>query len=95
MEFDPQFRVTAFREKSANAAAGWINAGIYLLEPEFLESIPASGAVSLEREVFPRWVAAGRLYGFCGTGRFIDIGTPESYAEAGRFFAAEKKDANS
>ena len=42
--------------------------------------------MSLEREVLPRWVADPGIRGVPG-GRFIDIGTPESFAAAEAFFA--------
>jgi NDP-sugar pyrophosphorylase family protein len=80
-------QIIQFEEKGSAAGAGWINAGIYLLSQRLLRDIPTSGAVSLEREVFPAWVGRA-LYGWRGGGRFIDIGTPDSYAEAARFFAA-------
>jgi NDP-sugar pyrophosphorylase family protein len=41
--------------------------------------------VSLEREVFPALAGRG-LRGVAFRGRFIDIGTPESLAEAEGFF---------
>lgn len=78
-------RITRFEEKEPTLTPGWINAGIYLFERQLLEAIPGGRAVSLEREVFPAWVAAGMVYGFTGGGRFIDIGVPESYAAAGDF----------
>ena len=68
--------------------ARWINAGIYLLNHRLLLTIPASGAVSLEREMFPAWIGQG-LYGYRSEGRFVDIGTPEAYAVAEQFFAPE------
>lgn len=85
---DERGAVTGFEEKNAAGGKGFINAGIYLLERSLLESIPKGQKVSLEREVFGRFVGRG-LYAFKGGGRFIDIGTPESYAEAQRFFAPE------
>lgn len=78
--------VTRFEEKGGSCERGWINAGVYALNREELERIPQNRAVSLEREVFPKWVAAETVFGFPG-GRFIDIGTPESYVEAEVFFA--------
>lgn len=81
---DDQQRVAAFVEKGASAGPGWINAGIYLIARRLLESIPPGKAVSLEREVFPGWVAA-RFYGHRCRARFLDIGTPESYALAEAF----------
>jgi len=75
-------------ERSEGSGPGWINAGIYLLNHRLLLTIPASGAVSLEREVFPAWIGRG-LYGYRSEGRFLDIGTPEAYALAEQFFASE------
>jgi NDP-sugar pyrophosphorylase family protein len=81
--------VSSFREKGASGP-GWINAGLYLLSRGLIESIPAGGAVSLEQGILPRWVSRG-LFGHRAEGRFIDIGTPESYAAADRFFGASKE----
>jgi NDP-sugar pyrophosphorylase family protein len=75
-------RITAFREKSTSAGAGLVNAGIYLIERTALDEIPANTPLSLEREVFPGWLASGGLNGVVGAEPLIDIGTPESYAAA-------------
>jgi NDP-sugar pyrophosphorylase family protein len=83
-------RIARFEEKSASGGRGWINAGVYLLARSLLEEIPSGGAVSLERELFPRWAAEGRCHGFPTAGRFLDIGTPESYARAEAFFARRR-----
>jgi mannose-1-phosphate guanylyltransferase len=66
---------------------GWsgpplINAGVYLLDREVLDLIPTGGPSSLERDVFPRLAAAGRLFGCVDKGYWRDIGTPESYLDA-------------
>jgi NDP-sugar pyrophosphorylase family protein len=78
----------AYHEKSPEVRAGWINSGIYLLEPCVVESIPTGRAVSIERDIFPQWIGKG-LYGFRCRGRFIDIGTPESYRQAEQFFSEQ------
>jgi NDP-sugar pyrophosphorylase family protein len=79
-------RALSFEEKTG-AGGGWINAGIYLLERSLIAEVPENVPVSLEREMVPAWLARGeRVYGYCTSGRFIDIGTPQSYAEAARFF---------
>jgi hypothetical protein len=52
-------------------------------------TIPAGRAVSIENEMFPAWVGQG-LYGYQSEGRFIDIGTSESYMLAEQFFATER-----
>ncbi len=80
-------RVVRFAEKAARWG-GWINAGVYLLDRSVIEPIPPGGQVSLERDLLPWWVRSRRVYGLRCRGRFLDIGTPESYAEAERFFRA-------
>jgi NDP-sugar pyrophosphorylase family protein len=86
VEAQPDGRIEAFREKSAGAGPGWINAGIYLIRRELLAALPDSDNRSLECDLLPRWVL-GHVHGYPSTGRFIDIGTPESLAQANRFFA--------
>ena len=83
--FDAEDQITCFTEKSPVGGPGWINAGLYLLSPQVLVSIPVNQAVSIEREVFPNWVGHG-LYAFRTTGKFLDIGTPESYSTAQQVF---------
>lgn len=79
--------VTAFAEKrSQDKAAGWINAGVYLLSRRVLAAIPEDTPASLEHDVFPGLVGQG-LRGFAITGRFLDIGTPEDFAAAESFFS--------
>lgn len=80
-------RIERFEEKGGSAGPGWINAGVYLLNRDALNELEPGRSVSLEREVLPRWVERGAVFGFPGSRRFIDIGTPESYAEAEAFFA--------
>ncbi|HSB68406.1 MAG TPA: nucleotidyltransferase family protein [Candidatus Methylomirabilis sp.] len=78
---DADGRVLGFSEKGAQAGPGWINAGAYLLARRLISTIPAAGAVSLEREMFPAWIGHG-LYGCRGDGVVLDIGTPEAYTGA-------------
>lgn len=82
--------IVSFDENSGESSPGWINAGIYLLTRPLLLTIPANGVVSLEREMFPAWIGRG-LYGYQSEGPFLDIGTPESYVLAERFFVKGKK----
>src|SRR5262249_34692880 len=81
-------RITHFVEKQENSGPGWINAGICLLQRSLVEEIPVGRAVSLERDMLPLWLTSRRVYGFQSAGRFLDIGTPASYASASRFFTA-------
>lgn len=82
-------KIQSFSEKVASLGGGYINAGIYLLSKSLLKTIPTEKNVSLELEMFPAWLSKG-LYGYKNQGRFIDIGTPESYSEAGQFFFPRK-----
>jgi D-glycero-alpha-D-manno-heptose 1-phosphate guanylyltransferase len=78
--------ILRFEEKQESAEPGLINAGIYLIERDFLRSIPTTKPVSLEREIFPAWIG-GDFYGYQAGSPFLDIGTPESYSVAEDFFA--------
>jgi NDP-sugar pyrophosphorylase family protein len=77
---DPQQHITDFREKDQSASGGWINAGVYVLDPAVLDLIPSGRPVSIEREIFPALAARQRLYGFPLDGAFVDMGTPEGLA---------------
>ena len=85
---DPHGDVLEFREKSQERGAGLINAGIYMLERDAVRSIPEGCAVSIESEFFPRLIGHG-LSAVVGEGPFIDIGTPEAYAQAGQYISGE------
>ena len=79
--------VIAFVEKPppGKAPSNWINAGIYVLEPAFLQRIPPRLNVSVERETFPRMLAEpGLLFGYQSDAYWLDIGTPEKYLQAHR-----------
>jgi len=71
--------VLLFREKEDKGGSGWVCVGVYLLSQEIIASMPADGPCSLERDVLP---AAAGLFGYRIEGPFLDIGTPESYAQA-------------
>ena len=84
---DAEGRVDAFVEKPEPGAAVtrdppyWINAGAYVLDGWFLETVPYLERVNIEREVFPQLVGHG-LYGWHSNGYWNDIGTPASYLAA-------------
>ncbi|MBY0232205.1 MAG: nucleotidyltransferase family protein [Gemmataceae bacterium] len=80
-------RVWRFVEKGPSHGPGLVNAGVYLLEPEAVQALP-SGPSSLERDLFPVMSREGNLAGCPTDGPFLDIGTPESYAQAEAHFAA-------
>jgi mannose-1-phosphate guanylyltransferase/D-glycero-alpha-D-manno-heptose 1-phosphate guanylyltransferase len=84
---DADGAIRRFTEKQPEAVPGWINAGIYWLDHARIESISPRMPLSLERDVFPAWIGSG-LMGLRTSARFIDIGTPGSYADASAFFRA-------
>jgi D-glycero-alpha-D-manno-heptose 1-phosphate guanylyltransferase len=90
VQIDRHGKIRAFKEKKRSCGRGWINAGVYLMKRDLIAYIPAERTIFLEKELFPR-LTDGQISGFCCQGRFIDIGTPQSYAEAESFFG-EKKD---
>jgi NDP-sugar pyrophosphorylase family protein len=86
IEIDGDGAVVKWLEKGEAASAGpaWINAGVYLLNTGLIRSLDSS-VRSLEREVFPAIIGKG-LFALKNAAPFIDIGTPESLAEADAFF---------
>ncbi|MBL7145641.1 MAG: nucleotidyltransferase family protein [Phycisphaerae bacterium] len=85
---DEDERITAFNEKGADSGPGLINAGVYLFAKSIIELLPTNETVSLEKELFP-FIDTSDIYGFCCDGKFIDIGTPQSYASAESFFCGQ------
>jgi mannose-1-phosphate guanylyltransferase len=79
----PDGRVREFREKPAELVPGDVNAGTYVLEGSAVEGWPLEETVSIERQVFPSLIAAGRpVYGFVSDAYWLDLGTPEQYLRA-------------
>ena len=88
VELDADGRICRFVEKQHATGTGWINAGIYLLARSRVQRIAAATPLSLEHDSFPAWVGHG-LFALRTRARFLDIGTPRSYAAASAFFQAE------
>ena len=74
-------RIRRFFEKPTwpQVFSDWINASIYLIEPELINHIPGEHrSVLFEQEVFPPLAAAqAAIYGFPIEGYWRDVGTPE------------------
>jgi NDP-sugar pyrophosphorylase family protein len=96
VETDPSGAVRAFVEKPppGEIRCDTINAGIYVLEPDTLDRIPANTPYSIERGYFPSLIEQGETFvASVYRGYWIDIGTPDKYREAhldimtGRFAA--------
>lgn len=75
--------LSAFDEKRNPLGSKKMNAGIYAISRELLLEIPPDRKVSLEEEMIPRWIAAGRkVRAFADDAKCVDIGTPDRYATA-------------
>jgi mannose-1-phosphate guanylyltransferase len=76
-------RVQAFREKPDQRIPGDVNAGSYLIDPAVLAPWDPGTPSSIERDIFPDAIAAGRaVYGFRSEAYWLDLGTPEKYLQA-------------
>ncbi|MCD6350511.1 MAG: NDP-sugar synthase, partial [Armatimonadetes bacterium] len=79
--------VKAFLEKRPYDETGQrtVNAGVYLLDPEVLDAVPAGQSWSVERQLFPDLLAAGRkMYGHLPFQPFywLDVGRLDTYRQA-------------
>jgi len=103
VEIDQQSHVRRFIEKPTadEITCDTINAGIYVLEPETFDRIPKDIAYSIERSYFPSLIERAETFvAYVDRGYWIDIGTPEKYAQVhrdmfdGRFRAGSFTDAD-
>jgi NDP-sugar pyrophosphorylase family protein len=85
IQMNKQNEIVRFVEKGDSTGAGFINAGVYIMKTSALQKIPDKAPCSLEYDFFPAMIGKN-IYGYEAKGRFIDIGTPESYAKAEAFF---------
>ncbi len=79
-------RVLAFHEKDPNAGRALISAGVYVLRRSVLDLVTQLPC-SIETDVFPKLAAQRALAAHVSEGYFIDIGLPETLAEARAEFA--------
>jgi len=79
---DTNGSILGFAEKQRIDGMCYASSGIYVMSRAMLQEIPA-GRVSLEQELFPKWIGEGRkLSGIVCQNRCVDIGTPERYWSA-------------
>jgi D-glycero-alpha-D-manno-heptose 1-phosphate guanylyltransferase len=79
-------RFTELRTEKAVPGA-WANAGVYLISPNALQSLPfkAGDKVSLEQDLLAAVLAKGsRCFTSSFNGVFIDIGMPDDYVAAAK-----------
>lgn len=84
VEFDSNYRITAFREKSsAVKKRAFINGGIYFLNRTiFLSTTEPNKNFSIENDFFSKFSDKLFFQGFPSDDYFIDIGIPEDFEKA-------------
>ena len=87
VETDAAGNITQFLEKPKpdEITTNNINAGIYVLEPDTFDRIPKDVSWSIERSFFPSLIERRETFvAYVYDGYWIDIGTPEKYAQVHR-----------
>ena len=82
---DSDGRITRFVEKppAGQIFSDLANAGVYVLNPAVLQSIPENSPSDFGRDIFPKLLAQGQpLYGTQLGGYLQDTGTPDAYRQA-------------
>jgi mannose-1-phosphate guanylyltransferase len=77
-------RITAFHEKDPERTSGWVNAGIYVVDPDWIASFTDDPPLDFGFDLFPAALAAGReLRAHRLTAPVLDVGTPADLDRAG------------
>lgn len=93
-EVEPDGRIRRFLEKPGAGAvfSHWVNAGVMILEPEAIDTIPRDRPADFGRDLLPRWVAEGRqVFGYLmpADEKLWWIDTPEDLRRVESEFAGE------
>ncbi len=86
VSLDAHGRITGFLERPDEPArhgvnSPWVNSGICICDPAFLDAIPVDVPCDLPRDIFPKLVGDGRLFGFPLSGYRCAVDSPERLAE--------------
>lgn len=87
VSLDEEGRIISFLERPTEQSrrcvnSTWVNSGICICDPEFLDAIPANVPCDLPRDIFPKLIDSGRLYGFPLSGYRCAIDSQERLTEA-------------
>ncbi len=85
VDLDDSNMIVSFREKKDKTRKKLINAGVYILKRSTLSYIPENQNYSLEDTLFP-FLSNRYLYGYLLRTKVIDIGMPERYEKALKYF---------
>jgi NDP-sugar pyrophosphorylase family protein len=87
VETDRTDNILRFLEKPKpeEITTDYINAGIYVLEPDTFDRIPRDTPWSIERSFFPSFIERGETFvAYKYDGYWIDIGAPDKYLQVHR-----------
>ncbi|HEY9645227.1 MAG TPA: mannose-1-phosphate guanyltransferase [Chroococcidiopsis sp.] len=82
---DEQRRIQRFLEKpsSSEIFSDTVNTGIYILEPEVLDYLPANEESDFSKDLFPLLLEKNEpIYGYVAEGYWCDVGHLDAYREA-------------
>lgn len=84
---DKECRIVNLLERPSDAeraqvTSPWVNSGVYLLNPSVLDRISPEAPQDFPRDVFPKMISEGRVFGFPLTGYRCAIDSPERLAQA-------------
>ncbi|MFH1403532.1 MAG: sugar phosphate nucleotidyltransferase [Candidatus Altiarchaeota archaeon] len=84
MELDDAGRVRHFHEKPMvdDCKSNLANTGIYVLEPEALDFVPARTFFDFAKDLFPRLLERESIYGKEFSGFWVDVGQPGGFIRA-------------
>ncbi|MFC0862742.1 sugar phosphate nucleotidyltransferase [Sphaerimonospora cavernae] len=79
---DAHGRVEAFIEKSPTPVTDQVNAGCYIFRRGVIDEIPAGRPVSVEYELFPKFLAESTpVLGHVDPAYWLDVGTPAAFVQ--------------
>jgi mannose-1-phosphate guanylyltransferase / phosphomannomutase len=82
---DENYRISRFLEKpsSSEIFSDTVNTGIYILEPEVLDYLPANQESDFSKDLFPLLLEKGEpMFGYIAEGYWCDVGHLDAYREA-------------
>jgi len=89
VHLSPAGNVESFEEKRPDTSGGWINAGLYHLQPGLFGGWDGR-PFSIEQRLFPQLVGQGALKAVPLDTPFIDIGVPAEYFRFCRWIESRK-----
>jgi D-glycero-alpha-D-manno-heptose 1-phosphate guanylyltransferase len=85
VHMDDGMRIKRYAEKNNQGRSGYINAGTYVFQRRLFDDVDER-PISLEKELLPEFLDKD-VRGYVSSGKFIDIGTPETYKIASHYLS--------